>query len=398
MNRRRRVVLAAVLAVLTIGGCRAGQPVDDAGPPPAAPPWPSTTTTSTTAPVTGPGTDEPGAVLVATAIDRPGAVAHSIIYRSTDVEGAPIEVTGLVFLPEGDPPAGGFPVLTWAHGTIGVGDDCAPSRFGGANLRLLDQHLDAGYAVVATDYEGLGSPGVHPYLVKGSEARSVLDIVRSARELHGADVVSDRVVIAGHSQGGHAALAAAELAPDLAPDLDVVGVASLAPAADLRVLVPVFFGLGQGGGLGLYVAAGWPDAHPELQAADLFDDAGVELVATAAETCTWGLGALADPEVIAGSLRARPTEFDTWTARIAENDIDPTAIDLPVLLIQGADDVVIPAALTETLFDDLCAAGVTTRALTYADANHRSVREASIEDMHAWFADRLAGAAPPSDC
>ena len=107
-----------------------------------------------------------------------------MLYRSTSPTGAPIAVSGTVAVPKGNAPRGGWPVITWAHGTTGIADACAPSRanvLGGYDNPLLNRWLQAGYAVVRTDYEGLGTPGDHPYLIGVSEGRSVLDMVRAAR-------------------------------------------------------------------------------------------------------------------------------------------------------------------------------------------------------------------------
>ena len=108
-----------------------------------------------------------------------------VLFRSNAVSGAPIAVSGTVALPKGKAPKGGWPVITWAHGTTGIADQCAPSRLNvPATSPLQDRWLKAGYAVVNTDYEGLGTPGVHPYLIGTSEGRGVLDIVRAAQQLY----------------------------------------------------------------------------------------------------------------------------------------------------------------------------------------------------------------------
>ena len=95
----------------------------------------------------------------------------------------------------------------------------------------LERWLNAGYAVVRTDYQGLGTPGVHGYLIGKDEGRSVLDIVRAARSVVGH--LSNKVVIGGHSQGGHAALWAAALAKTWTPELKVAGTLAFAPASHL---------------------------------------------------------------------------------------------------------------------------------------------------------------------
>src|SRR5512132_723555 len=139
-----------------------------------------------------------------------------VLYSSRTPQGAKDAISGSVSVPKGKPPKGGWPVITWAHGTTGVADICAPSRDGldpSANTGEtyingdLNAWLKAGYAVIRTDYEGLGTPGKHPYLIGTSEGRSVLDIVAAARQLD--PNISKRYLISGHSQGGHAALFAA---------------------------------------------------------------------------------------------------------------------------------------------------------------------------------------------
>ena len=109
-------------------------------------------------------------------LDVNGATAWRIMYVSESLEGEPIVVTGTALVPPGEAPTGGRPVLTIAHGTSGIADECAPSKHPAATeLSLMGPFVDAGYLVVLSDYEGLGTPGRHPYLVGDSEGRGVLD-------------------------------------------------------------------------------------------------------------------------------------------------------------------------------------------------------------------------------
>ncbi|MEA2312666.1 MAG: hypothetical protein QOE28_2634, partial [Solirubrobacteraceae bacterium] len=139
-----------------------------------------------------------------------------VLYRSTGSDGSPIAVSGVVSIPKGKAPKKGWPVITYGHGTTGIADQCAPSRdAAGTSVHsyndyvypLLNRWLKAGYAVVRTDYQGLGTPGAHEFLNGAEEGRAMLDMARAARKLDRS--LSKTLEIAGHSQGGHAALWAA---------------------------------------------------------------------------------------------------------------------------------------------------------------------------------------------
>src|SRR3954453_2973837 len=163
---------------------------------------------------------------------KPAASNTLVLYRSTGSDGKANAVSGTISVPRGKAPKGGWPILTWAHGTTGIADSCAPTRSPGDPSTAyvypdLNTWLGEGFAVVRTDYMGLGTPGVHGYLIGKDEGRSVLDVVRAARKTVGH--LSNKVVIAGHSQGGHAALWAGALAKTYTPDLKVAATIGFAP-------------------------------------------------------------------------------------------------------------------------------------------------------------------------
>jgi Secretory lipase len=170
-----------------------------------------------------------------------------VLYRSRSAAGRPIAVSGTVAFPPGPPPPGGFATASWGHVTTGSADSCAPSAVrpdsperermtrGDPVVRRL---LDAGIVVARSDYEGIGPPGRHPYLIGASLARSVTDVVRAARKLDAR--VGRRWVAAGHSEGGLAALFAGALAPALAPGLELRGVSAVAPPSHLSDLFDTF--------------------------------------------------------------------------------------------------------------------------------------------------------------
>jgi len=181
--------------------------------------------------------EEPGSILNVWPLEGGGpgdSEAFRILYRSTGLSGEPIEVSGAIYWNPGPVPEGGRNVIAWAHPTSGVVEPCAPSLMpdNAGLIWGLGGILAQGYVVVATDYPGLGTPGIHPYLIGISEARAVLDSVRAARNLPHSGA-SNRFAVWGHSQGGHAALFTGQIAASYAPELKLVGVAAAAPASYL---------------------------------------------------------------------------------------------------------------------------------------------------------------------
>lgn len=157
----------------------------------------------------------------------PGAAKNfRLLYTSTDgLRGSSITaVSGSLFLPEGDPPQSGWPIVLWSHGTVGIADICAPTWTGYVPFHNehLKRWLDQGYAILASDYQGLGTTGTHPYLATRPAAYSNLDLLRAAQSLD--HKLSDKVVVIGQSQGASAAIATAGYAPEYAPELSLLGV------------------------------------------------------------------------------------------------------------------------------------------------------------------------------
>jgi hypothetical protein len=164
--------------------------------------------------------------------------AARVVYRSTNGDtGQQTEVSGSVFTPKGTAPQGGWPVISFGHGTTGLDEPCGPSL---SNTlmgfsTIVAGYVSKGYAVALADYQGLGSPGVHPYTDSKTAGLNVIDAVRALR--HTFDGTSDRWAAVGGSQGGGAAWAADEQAASYAPELDLVGAVAYVPAADVTGLV-----------------------------------------------------------------------------------------------------------------------------------------------------------------
>lgn len=190
---------------------------------------------------TGPGTLISAVTMPEFSHTARGAQIHAarVVYRSTEGDtGAPTVVSGSVFMPDGPPPTGGWPVIGFGHGTLGLDEPCAPSLSPTLldNVVWVTKFVSAGYAVAMADYQGLGSKGVHPYLDARTAGRNVIDSVRALRHTFGGDI-SERWAALGGSQGGGAVWAAGEQATTYVPEMPPLAVVALAPAADVTGLV-----------------------------------------------------------------------------------------------------------------------------------------------------------------
>jgi pimeloyl-ACP methyl ester carboxylesterase len=324
--------------------------------------------------------------------------ARLMLYRSNSLDGDVVAVSGSLTLPRGPRPRGGWPIVTYAHGTAGVADGCAPTRGYDENQLvsyadpLVRRFLDAGYAVVRTDYEGLGTPGVHPFLVGRSEGRSVLDAVRAARELE--PRLSNRFVIAGHSQGGHAALFAAALAPRWVPDLKLRGTVALAPPSHLREQFEATRAFSNpGGGLGSFVALGLRAVDavaPQVGVPQLLTDRARGLFSDTLRRCHDTLSA-ADSfgGVPLNEILRGDADLGALLGVIGAQDPEHLTITSRVRLLQGTADGTVFAAFTNQLVAELRGRGTKLAYTSYDGVTHAGVIEAGGADATRWIRRRL---------
>ena len=326
-----------------------------------------------------------------------------MLYLSTGLHGEPIAVSGAVFAPTGQEPAGGRKVVAWAHGTSGIVDRCAPSIERAAEeIPSVDQMLQAGYVVTATDYPGLGTPGGHPYLVGISEGRAVLDSVRAAQALPEAGAGSN-VAIWGHSQGGHAALFAGDLAPTYAPELQLAGVAAAAPASELSPLFERDLDSVVGKVLTSMAVVSWTEVYPGTSLDQVLQPVAIPFAKDIAGRCIvtneQALASLPDVTGLRlGFANGDPTRTPPWEGLFQQNSTPTTKLPAPLLVTQGAKDTVVWPEVTQQYVGALCQAGTTVDVRVYPDVDHFGVRTASAPDVLTWMADRFAGTAPPSTC
>ena len=191
-----------------------------------------------------------------------GSKAWRVLYHTTDLSGADRIVSASIIAPDSPAPAGGRPVVGWAHPTTGAVARCAPSN-GIDPFDLIEgmtELLHAGYVVAAADYPGMGVEGQSSYLVGVTEANSVLDSIRAARNLPDTGAGTD-VILWGHSQGGQAALFAGQQIKSYAPELTLRAVGVLAPATELVTLLDDHISDASGVTIGSLAFAAYVDVY-----------------------------------------------------------------------------------------------------------------------------------------
>ena len=332
-----------------------------------------------------------------------GAQAYRVLYRSVGLDGEPIAVSGTVIHPLGQPPAAGRNVVAWAHPTTGVARKCAPSLWPRMfdEIPGLDEMLERGYVIAATDYPGLGTAGIHPYMIGESEGRAVLDAVRAAVAMPETGAIA-RFAVWGHSQGGHAALYAGELAHRYAPDLALLGVAAAAPASYLGPLFEADINSTDGRVLAAYALWSWssvyrvpletvlrPQALPALR----------KVASDCIEAINQALGALmAERPLQKAFLKGDLTKIEPWRTFIARNTPGHAPSGVPYFLAQGTADQIVRPAIAARFMQALCQQGAPVRFVSLPGTSHTAVARGSARAAVAWMTDRFAGAPPPDNC
>jgi len=352
-----------------------------------------------------PTSGKPGEVLrIEPVTDGPeGARSFRLLYVGTGGKGGAAAISAMLVVPDGPAPAGGRDVVAWAHPTTGVVQDCAPSLQPDWRKTIagLDLMVKAGLVVVATDYPGLGAPGVHAYLVGRSEAQAVVDSVRAARNVKEAGA-SNRFAVWGHSQGGHAAIFTGQLAGTIAPELTLVGVAAAAPATDLWKLLSMDLGSKLGNVLASEALLSWSRVFDTPLAAVVFPDA-IPSVEEVGKLCIRnereGLVAFhaAVPlrdGFVAKNLAATPP----WGEIMRDNSTGASPVGAPVFVSQGTIDDVVNQRVTADWAGKVCTQGTAVRFLSMPDEGHILIAFRSAKEAVAWMVDRFEGKPAPDEC
>jgi len=359
---------------------------------------------------------KPGTLLSREPVDTaiPGAQAWRVRYASVDVRDVPHEVTGLVVAPV--EPGADRPIVTWSHGTTGLGDVACPSAQPDPARELttyftpeatgqidygvpgLAGFITAGHVVCATDYQGLGSPGIHQYLVNRTNARDALFIAHAAREMGIA--AGTRLGSIGWSQGGGSAAALAELDDSDFGDLRLVGTVLHSPAvASIAVGNPAGPSAALSGGAAapdshlLMLVMGAAAAHPQLRLGDLLTPLGVEIM-----TSVWNTqpvhhinDTVARLFRLKGAiLRKDPQCMEDWNEAIASSSAARVQPRGAILLCVDSFDggTVVPVAWQTGYREAMEALGASIEVRDFPDDDHFSLPISAEPVVQEWFAER----------
>jgi pimeloyl-ACP methyl ester carboxylesterase len=339
-----------------------------------------------------------------------GSTAHTMVYRSiSGITGSPAVVSGAVFTPPGDPPPGGWPVIGYAHGTVGVTPDCGPTM----DSRLLGDitsvaiQLKLGYAVAYTDYAGLGKAAgssqdgatSHAYLEPKSAAFNLIDAVRAARTV--VPQLSSRWVALGSSQGGETAWATAEYFSAYGQGTDLLGAAALVPTADMVGLVQrAESSTLTNDQMFLYpnVIEGLASVDKAIDPNDylhgvLRDDEKTLLACL--PPASQGKEALAGKFKSSDAKPSSPAAADRLRERLTSYSLPQQPTKIPLLAIYGGSDQTVPPEWTEVAMGRACALGDTILRIRMDGQGHRLDPGAPLGQ---WIADRFAGVPAVGNC
>jgi pimeloyl-ACP methyl ester carboxylesterase len=331
------------------------------------------------------------------------ARAWRVLYRSTGAVGEATAVSGTVLVPLGRPRV--RPLIGFAIGTHGIGDVAAPSRLLSQGFDweagLIAMVLARGYGVAVTDYQGLGTPGDHAYMVGHALGPNVLDVMRAARALEEEQLPPDGpAAIIGYSEGGFAAAWAAQLQPSYAPEIRLAGVAAGAAAADMEVAGPrlsgSFFSFFMA-----YGGIGYAAAYPELELEPYLTPQAREGI-EALRRSTVIQAAVRGPHFLHASELTQPNvlELPEWRARLRENRLGEMVPDAPVLLHHARQDQIVSFGQSRQLLKDWQALGVDVRLyITRGGVDHISGAVAGTPVALEWISRRLGrpAAGSPAD-
>lgn len=329
-----------------------------------------------------------------------GAHAVRILYLSRALNGDAVAASGVVLIPAGPVPPGGWPVIAWAHGTSGVARQCAPSlmkdvEYGDEGLMPM---VAAGFAVIATDYAGLGTPGPHQYDDKIPQAN---DVVYSVPAAHAAVAeLGPGWVAIGHSQGGVAAWGVAELEaqrndPGYAGTISVAGDMDYESyfthdALDLDAITALYWPL---------TAFGIKASYPSLDVARMLTPPALARYGDVTTKGCWYYAYAAMSEVGAqASVRPDTLQLPEVRRYVRDSHSTDKPIRGPLMVLAGDDDLSVHFANIQASVKEACSRKLPIEFVHHPGLDHDPLMEKTTPEQLAWVRERLAGKPWSGNC
>jgi len=331
-----------------------------------------------------------------------GVRGWRILYATSVDDNTPATAVAIVFAPT-DSPSGPRSVIAWQHATTGLLQKCMPSLLSASSKGILERNriVSAGWVVVATDYSFAEKGGPHPYLIGEAEARAALDSVRAARQI--SELTLDRrMVVWGYSQGGHAALWTGIVGPRYAPDLEIRGVAAIAPATNIEKSLALNVEMDRR--FGPYLALAYSRFYPDITFEQAVRPEALDAARQIVNLCDFL------PPEDAKRIEALVATFEgpalattsnkALQARLEQN-IPNGLINAPVVIAQGLSDIIIPPSTTNAYVEERCAAGQQLEYWTFAGRDHLTIIEPGTpleEPLIKWTSARFANEPAAPGC
>jgi pimeloyl-ACP methyl ester carboxylesterase len=315
--------------------------------------------------------------------------ALRILYHSRTTNGEDVAVSAVVLIPDGKPPAGGWPVIAWAHEFRGAARQCAPSLMKNLGAGpLLAMYGNLGYAVVATDYSGLGADSGKPVLDMQSNALDVMYSVVAARAA--VKEIGPKWIAVGPFQGGMAAVAVAE---SEVRDPNYLGSVATSGVADAQEAYQRF-ARGSSSRMLLVLASTVKALYPEFPVSDVLKDTALPAYQRVAQSC----GGETEPEFTNAMLKPGWESNRFVKEFFSRNTPGQKPAHGPLLVISGEADPAIPAEMSEKTVARMCKQGSRILFLKYPDLDASGVMGASVADQISWIKARFAGYVAPGNC
>jgi len=312
-----------------------------------------------------------------------------VLYHSRTANGEDVAVSAVVLVPDGKPPAGGWPVIAWAHEFRGAARQCAPSLMKNLGAGpILAMYANLGYAVVATDYSGLGADSGKPVLDMHSNELDVIYSVAAARAA--VKEVGPKWIALGPFEGGMAAVAVSE---SEVRDPNYLGSVATSGVADAQEAYQRF-AQGSSNRMPLVLASTVKALYPEFQVSDMLKDTALPAYQRVAETC----GGETESEFTTGMLKPGWESNRFVKEFFGRNTPGQKPAHGPLLVISGEADPAIPAEMTGKTVARMCKQGSRILFLKYPDLDASGAMGASVADQISWIKARFAGYVAPGNC